>query len=70
MYPKYAAEAYIKIYLYIYVNVICSSLLFNDRFCLSFFVAKHGFRESDFDYYSISYSSTHKSRPNVSMRVY
>ena len=24
---------------------------FNDRFYLSFFVAMHGFRESDFDYY-------------------
>ena len=44
--------------------------IFNDRFYLSFLVAMHGFRESDFDYYSISYSSAHKSRPNVSMCVY
>ena len=34
--------------------VVC---IFNDRFYLSFFVATHGFRESDFDYYSISYLS-------------
>ena len=27
------------------------SLIINDRFYLSFFVATHGFRESDFDYY-------------------
>ena len=47
-----------------------ASAIFNDRFYLSFFVATHGFRESDFDYYSISYSSAHKSRPNVSMCVY
>ena len=26
-------------------------IVFNDRFFLSFFVAMHGFRESDFDYY-------------------
>ena len=45
-------------------------VIFNDRFYLSFFVAMHGFRESDFDYYSISYLSAHKSRPNVSMCVY
>ena len=38
---------------------------FNDRFYLSFFVATHGFKESDFDYYSISYLSAHKSRSNV-----
>ena len=44
--------------------------IFNDRFYLSFFVATHGFRESDFDYYSISYLSAHKSRPNVSICVY
>ena len=25
--------------------------IFNDRFYMSFFVATHGFRESDFDYY-------------------
>ena len=43
---------------------------FNDRFYLSFFVATHGFRESDFDYYSISYLSAHKSRPNVLLCVY
>ena len=47
-----------------------SYIIFNDRFYLSFFVATHGFRESDFDYYSVSYSSAHKSRPNVSMCVY
>ena len=46
------------------------SILFNDRFNLSFFVATHGFRISDFDYYSISHSSAHKSRPSVSMCVY
>ena len=44
--------------------------LINDRFYLSFFVAMHGFRESDFDNYSISYLSAHKSRPNVSVCVY
>ena len=42
-----------------------SVFIFNDRFYLSFFVATHGFRKSDFDYYSISYLSAHKSRPNV-----
>ena len=47
----------------------CGSF-FNDRFYLSFVVATHGFRESGFDYYSISYSSAHKSRSNVSMCVY
>ena len=46
------------------------NFVFNDRFHLSFFVATHGFRESDFDYYSISYSFAYKSRPNVSMCVY
>ena len=45
-------------------------LIFNDRFYLSFFVATHGFRESDFDYYPISYLSAHISRPSVSMCVY
>ena len=44
--------------------------IFNDRFYLPFFVATHGFRERDFDYYSISYLSAYKSRPNVSMCVY
>ena len=44
--------------------------VFNDRFYLSFFVAPHGFRVNDFDYYSIAYLSAHKSRPSVSMCVY
>ena len=42
-----------------YTDTGATSRLFNDRFHLSFFVATHGFRESDFDYYSISYSSAH-----------
>ena len=44
--------------------------IFNDRFYLSFLVATHGFRESDCDYYKISYLSAHKSRPNVLLCVY
>ena len=35
----------------IYASVSYWLILFNDRFYLSFFVATHGFRENDFDYY-------------------
>ena len=31
--------------------MIAKDMLLNDRFYLSLFVATHGFRESDFDYY-------------------
>ena len=41
------------------------SLIFNDRFYLSFFVAMHGFRESGFDCYWSLYLSAQKCRPCV-----
>ena len=54
----------------VHICRLTQTFVFNDRFYLSFFVATHGFRESDFDYYSILYLSTHKSSPNVSVCVY
>ena len=42
-----------------------TTLIFNDRFYLSFFVAMRGFRESGFDFYWSLYLSAQKRRPCV-----